>query len=126
MMKKQSQVQKKNKNNKNNNNNKRKQKHIDTRNNAKNLIFRLGKLYSCKKTLKRTAKSTKFNENPHAVTEKNGSIFGYKRCNAKFRVLKRLTRANQSINIHHEEANDEPIPDTMKGSNNSAPQTYFY
>ena len=53
---------------------KKKKKHIDTRNDATNLIFRLEKLYLCKKTLKRTAKLTKFNENPHAVAEKKGSM----------------------------------------------------
>ena len=39
--------------------------------------------------------------------------------------LKKIT-PRKSINIHEEEENDEPIPDTMKGSNNSALQTYFY
>lgn len=75
-----------------------------------------------KRDFKENKLSTKFNENPHVVTEK-GSILTASPdiCDImqNSTYFKKIT-LRKSIEIHEEEEDDELIPDTMKGSNSSA------
>ena len=102
--------------------------YADNRNNAKESDVQIGDTVLVKKDLKENKVAAKFNENPHIVTQKKGSIITA--TTDQHKVTRKLTGfkkidLRESIYIHEEEDDDEPIPGAgiTKGTKNSAPPT---